>query len=64
MVLRALMRDSIYSRSPRNLIAGVMGSVVFELGLGDCTGTCIPAREQRAVGLFGWKMTKNGGSKF
>ena len=64
-------REIIYSRNPRNITAGFMDIVVFELGLGDWTGDGIPAsrtvRERAEMECtgdhFGWRMTKNGGSK-
>lgn len=40
-----------------------MDIVVLELGLGDGTGDGIPPKGQRTVDHFGWRMTKNGGSK-
>lgn len=64
-------REIIYSRNARNITAGFMDIVVLELGLGDWTGDGIPAsgivRERAEMECtgdhFGWRMTKNGGSK-
>lgn len=56
--------EFIYSKNPRDLMAGFLTSVVFELGLGDWTANGIPARGQKREHRFEWSVTKNEGSKF
>lgn len=54
MILSALMREReiVYSRSPRDLMAGFTDRVVFELGLGNWTRNGLPASGQKTIHHF------------
>ena len=53
MILRALMKEIIYSRSPRNIPASFIDVVVCEVSLGDETGDGISAKGQRPIDHLG-----------
>lgn len=61
MVLRALMREIIYSGNPRNSVASFIDVVVCEVSLGGGKGDGISDKGQRPRDHFGCSMAKNGG---